>query len=252
MSKKISELPNATALSGTETIPLVQAGETRKTTVAALQTVADGAITTPKLQDNAVTAVKIADDNVTTAKLQNDSVTFAKTQNIATNSFLGRTSAGTGDIEVLTPAQAQTLLRNNPIQSMVRLNGANGYGSTSTRIRRFTTVLTNVGSDITYADSANLGASFTINTSGNYVITYTEDANAATNAGISLNTTQPSTDIVTITASTRLASTIVQAFLTGHCSWSGYLTAGDVIRPHCSGTAASTNDRVFFTIARVS
>jgi hypothetical protein len=47
-------------------------------------------------------------------------------------------------------------------QSMVRLNTANGYGSTNTAIRRFTNVVTNQGTDITYADSATLGTTFTI------------------------------------------------------------------------------------------
>ena len=41
-------------------------------------------------------------------------------------------------------------------KSMVRLNTANGYGSTNVCIRRFTNVVTNQGSDITYVDSATL------------------------------------------------------------------------------------------------
>lgn len=49
----------------------------------------------------------------------------------------------------------------------------NGYGSTNTAIRRFTNQTT-VGSDITYADSATLGATWTINTAGNYAMVYTD------------------------------------------------------------------------------
>lgn len=43
-----------------------------------------------------VTTAKIADNNVTTAKIADANVTHAKYQNIATKTYLGRTSAGTG------------------------------------------------------------------------------------------------------------------------------------------------------------
>lgn len=49
-------------------------------------------------------------DTVATADIDNDAVTLAKLQNIATDSFLGRTTAATGDPEVLTAAQARTIL----------------------------------------------------------------------------------------------------------------------------------------------
>lgn len=39
-----------------------------------------------------------------------NAVTLAKVQDIVTNSFLGRATAATGDVEVLTPPQARTLL----------------------------------------------------------------------------------------------------------------------------------------------
>jgi len=63
---------------------------------------ADGAVTTAKIADGAVTTAKIADGAVTTAKLADDAVTFAKVQNIATGTLLGRSTAGTGDVEELT------------------------------------------------------------------------------------------------------------------------------------------------------
>jgi hypothetical protein len=54
--------------------------------------------------------VVIPDTSVTTAKVANDAVTFPKMQNIATARLLGRASAGTGDVEELTGAQATELL----------------------------------------------------------------------------------------------------------------------------------------------
>ena len=42
-------------------------------------------------------------------------------------------------------------------QNEVRLEVGNGSGSTNTKIRRFTTAVTNTGTAMTYADSATLG-----------------------------------------------------------------------------------------------
>lgn len=50
--------------------------------------------------------------------------------------------------------------------SNVRLDTANGYGSTATKIRRFTNERVNFGSGIQYVDDATNGASFTANRSG--------------------------------------------------------------------------------------
>lgn len=46
----------------------------------------------------------------TTLTVDNDAITFAKMLNIATNRFLGRVTASSGDIEELTPTQATAML----------------------------------------------------------------------------------------------------------------------------------------------
>ena len=138
--------------------------------------------------------------------------------------------------------------------STVRLNTFNGYGSTNTQIRRFTNVVANQGSDITYSDSATLGASFTINTAGVYNISYNDSFGGATFLGISLNSSQLTTAIQTITDADRLAlGTCPAANLAGLVSGSFYLPAGSVIRAHADssggiGQAARCN----FTITRVA
>lgn len=50
------------------------------------------------------------DGSVNTASIQDDAVTFPKLQNVATATILGRSTAGTGDVEALTGAQATALL----------------------------------------------------------------------------------------------------------------------------------------------
>lgn len=58
-----------------------------------------------------------SDGSVTTPKIVNNAVTLAKIQDIDTQTFLGRTTAGTGDPEALTLAQTQALVL--PIGSVV-------------------------------------------------------------------------------------------------------------------------------------
>jgi len=141
-----------------------------------------------------------------------------------------------------------------PVQSMVRLHTSNGYGSTNTMIRRFTTQVTNLGSDITYADSATLGATFTINTNGVYAISYSDQGSAANYCGISLNSSELTTSINTIIAADRLVMTTFPAgSQTGNTSWTGYLAAGAVVRPHTAAAAVgSFPATTAFTIVRVA
>lgn len=58
-----------------------------------------------------------SDGSVTTAKIVNNAVTMAKLEDIATQTFLGRATAGTGDPEALTVTQVQSLLL--PVGSVV-------------------------------------------------------------------------------------------------------------------------------------
>lgn len=134
----------------------------------------------------------------------------------------------------------------------VVVHTGNGLGSTATRIRRFTTAMTNVGSAITYADSAANGASFTVNEQGVYSIFYSDQASTPTDLpiGVSLNSAELTTNVNTIAVSSRLAL----CNLTGapSCvSVSARLGAGDVIRPHTTGAATGTTNATFFAIRKV-
>lgn len=137
----------------------------------------------------------------------------------------------------------------------VVVHTGNGFGSTNTQIRRFTTTLTNVGTAITYADSATLGASFTINENGIYAITFVGQGGGAgvdTYVGISLNTNQPTTGIELITAANRLGVATATTF--GSISRVQKLSIGDVIRPHCTlpGNAVNAQAATMFSIRKVN
>lgn len=135
--------------------------------------------------------------------------------------------------------------------SMVRLNTANGYGSTNTAIRRFTNVVVNQGSDITYADSASAGGSFTINTNGVYAISYVDSFSANSFGGISLDSNQLTTGIGSISAASRLSYAFYSTNAVVVNAWTGYLPAGSIIRPHAQGVGTGAN-QAHFDIARVS
>lgn len=159
--------------------------------------------------------------------------------------------AATGKEVLLNPATGVTAPQ--PKQIMVKLNTGNGFGSTNTAIRRFLNVVTNLGSDITYTDSATLGGSFTINTSGNYAISYS-DSTVGTGycAGLSLNSANLSTPIQNLPAAEILAGGqyITSSGSNASCGWTGFLPAGSVVRAHSANTGANGTMAAVFTISR--
>ena len=72
---------------------------------------ASGVVTT--IASNAVENAMLADNAVSTAEIANNSVTIAKLQQLATDTFLGRNTAGTGNVEVITLDDLETMLQMN-------------------------------------------------------------------------------------------------------------------------------------------
>ena len=148
---------------------------------------------------------------------------------------------------------------SDPIRSQVKVVGGNGYGSTNTVIRRFTSLESSVGQDITYADSATLGATFTLNTGGLYSFTF-QDANSTNQPyvmGLSKNSNQLTTGIGTITATHKVAYKISPC---GGADWPDQLSGtviaapGDVIRAHNQATlpTGTTLATIIFTITKMA
>lgn len=133
--------------------------------------------------------------------------------------------------------------------------GAAGFGTTKTKIRRYT-ASTTTGTAITYADSAADGATFTVSSTGLYEIYMVDDTAAGSgNIGASVNTTEPTVAIQTITAANRLLI-VGQEQNSSSTSVTGSrvvkLTAGDVVRPHTSGGQDATSPwNSVFSIRRV-
>jgi hypothetical protein len=141
------------------------------------------------------------------------------------------------------------------VDSSVRVFGSPGEGSSNTFIRRFSSVDIIKGADVEYQDSVIDGASFTAKVDGVYNISYGEQSNGTGTMffGISKNTTQGNLEANSVTDGSMI---IQDQTLNGKdyaaISWSGFLSAGDVIRAH-TGPArigSSSTHRVSFTMAK--
>ena len=101
--------------------------------------------------------------------------------------------------------------------SAIELNTANGFGSTATTARRFSNTTVNLGSSMSYVDSATLGATITINEDSDYTFTYTDSAAAAFDLFIKVN------------GSNRANTSVTGANFRGTAVFSGYLLKNDVV-----------------------
>jgi hypothetical protein len=192
---------------------------------------------------------------------------FADTAAPSTNSMLVQVTSYSGSTLVVNSISysgsgtktAWVISQSAPIPATIGnnsivVNTGNGSGSTNTVIRRFSVTQLSVGTAITYADSAAAGASFTITEDGIYAMTY-QDSSAVGNStlGISINSSQLTTSIASITAANRLAMTRDPgASLPGVLTCVERLVSGDVIRAH-SGSASldSTANYVKFSIRKI-
>ena len=193
------------------------------------------------------------------------SITHHATNLIVTQTGASITTAAgdTWDTEMLTAttcriknymlASGAALVSGSVGDHSVVVNTGNGHGSTNTKIRRYVTTQSSTGTDITYADSATLGATFTINTAGLYGI-YTTDYSAAggSQMGASVNTTNPTSNIGNDTATKILILTTTGAAgKRAAGSRVVMLAVNDVVRPHTDGSLDGISSEVVFSVIRI-
>lgn len=123
----------------------------------------------------------------------------------------------------------------------------NTHGTTNTHIPGATTIQENTGTAMTYASTVADGLSITINNAGYYFIQLSWNGSVDTNFGVSLNSSQLSTGIGSITAADVLMIARNQTTSGPNVSVSGVfsLSVGDVVRPHAGSTSASSNNSFF-------
>ena len=146
----------------------------------------------------------------------------------------------------------QKALIDGGLYSSVHVSVGNGYGSTYSR--RYTTIVTNVGTAITYADSAS-GSTFTVNVDGIYSCSMCEMYPTQGAFGISKNEINPADGALTVANRLAIAHTptgvAVHASRLSTCSWTGPLVAGDIIRPLGDGTTPTNSNLQMFNITKV-
>jgi hypothetical protein len=138
-----------------------------------------------------------------------------------------------------------------PDSEAIVVSNGNGYGSTATKIRRFSVVPKNTNKGIiAYSDSATNGASFTALKRCNVTVTFADrTAAAGVDIGLSLNSTTLTTGIDSLSPPVLLAfvrSSASVDFM--QVSWTGIMEAGDVLRPH-NGTTNTTADAPSVTLS---
>ncbi len=130
----------------------------------------------------------------------------------------------------------------------------NGYGSSSTEVRRYTTQATAIGSGVTYADSASTGAAWTVVEPGVYALSRSEyiTGSATGSLGFSLNASAGSA-ITGLAVAQRLHVSEYNASDSMGLSCTARLAAGDIIRCQDNhGGTPSTTDNSFFRMIKVS
>lgn len=135
--------------------------------------------------------------------------------------------------------------------SSVTLYGDNGAGSSSTKIRRFSTIEEQWGDEITYSDDASLGGLFQVNKGGLYHCTFSQDNTGA--FAITVNNTEPTT--VPQSKSQFLevyAISIAASDRTTQCSFIRRLKTGDVVTGNVENGGSSSGPYCIFSLTRLS
>lgn len=143
-----------------------------------------------------------------------------------------------------------------PAQSSIKLDTGNGYGSgPGTNVRRFVNIVYNVGTDITYADTAGDGGTFTINTDGNYSVSYSDFGASSEIFGVTVNSSGLGTAILSLPALEIVMTTTTQtnASFPSNMSATVWFSAGDVVRCQSQTASLTGNDnRTQFILTKIN
>jgi len=139
----------------------------------------------------------------------------------------------------ILPDSRNYVLPFGPRTTQAFWHTVDGYGSSSTRIQKFSTeVLSSDDVVVTVVNSATLGFTVTANVRCRISVAYSPNFNAVGLFGFSLNSAQLTTGIDNITAADRLTiGTAHAANNPNNVAISRIIEIGDVVRPHTSGVA---------------
>lgn len=121
-------------------------------------------------------------------------------------------------------------------ESIADYRGLAGYGSTNTMVPYYTTENELVGTDFTAANSATNGLSLTINTDGVYAFTYCHLEDSGNGYfGLSKDADGTVAFLSLADANQIIGMNPFGPDFVSCLAWTGWLEAGDVIRPHTHG-----------------
>ena len=178
----------------------------------------------------------------------NVSPSISSNQPLSITSVNTSTFSGTIDVSTLT-------VDNISIStfSQIIVSTGNGHGSTDNKIRRFTTTIQSVGTDIVMSSTAANGNIFTIQRDGFYAAEFCDAlSSGATYLGISVNSGLLTTSINTVSVENgrRSIQTTISGSNSACASATLRLSAGDIVRAHTAGDSDATA-ACFFTITRI-
>jgi hypothetical protein len=129
--------------------------------------------------------------------------------------------------------------------TMLRFTAGNGFGSTNTSVRRFTTLAESYGSAVTWTDSATLGSYFTINEDGIYTISYSETSSANTVAAYAvISKNDPNISAFNLANMLAYDGALYNTANTNskymNANWTGRLVQGDII--YCGSVSPASNN----------
>lgn len=200
---------------------------------------------------NGASKLEVKNQGITAAKIA--SLTITASQISLSAGILGvQIAAGTitgTNIGAATVTTGNIAVPN----SSVICDTPNGYGSTNNKIRRWAVGnVISTGTDITFADSATLGSTFTIATAGIYSFSYTDTYSAGLGTlGISVNSNQLTTSILSITTANRIMLTNSPTNTFASVSAVATLAVNDVIRVHTDGLINGASAGSQFRIVRL-
>lgn len=161
-------------------------------------------------------------------------------------------------IEKLANVGLQGVVSIGP-RSEVFVYGGAGHGSVDTFVRRFATLVSIIGTDISYTSNASNGSFFTINTPGLYCISYTDASSSGADAGVTKNSphlttavADPSNDAYRLFA---VSVSGAGANQTGGMSTTLFCNAGDVIRAQNDSSSTpdgTANNGTTFRVTKVN
>jgi len=154
-----------------------------------------------------------------------------------------------------TITEANATVAASGASSVSRVSGAGGNGSTATKVRYFSSVVTSPGSDMSYASSSVNGDSWTINVAGNYAITYCDASASNLNLAITDNQTSLTTNPYSLSPYSQVLAlgTSAGGDLSQCVSWSGPLAATHVIRAASDQSSTGVAPgRAIFSIAHIN